>query len=63
MMQKTFALKCGLSYKNLNNFLNNKGNIKADTINALMMGMNINAKPVHDNLFMQIDENVRRKRV
>lgn len=61
--QKDLADKCGLSYKNLSEFLNNGGNIKADTINSLMEGMEIDKKTIHNNLFTQIDENVKRKRV
>jgi len=63
MTQKRFALNCGLSYKNFNNFLNNRGKIKCTTINAILAGMEIDSTPILDNLFMQIDENVKRKRV
>jgi hypothetical protein len=60
---RDLALKCGLGYNNLSEFLKYGGKIKGDTIDALMEGMEIDKKSIHDNLFTQIDEKVRRRRV
>ncbi len=61
MTQKEFAYLCGLNYKNLSDFLNNCGNVKCTTINAIFTAIGVDLNILLEYIYAQIEAQAKRK--